>query len=73
MISIVTFSMEGQVDIKGILETHNIDYTLKVVNRSGHNRDRHGRLGEDIKASYEYIFYVKKSEYELAKSYIGCI
>ncbi len=69
---IVTFSMERQAEIREILASKNVEYYVKVVNRkspspmAGGSRGRTGTFGENLNLAYEYIIYVKKSDYDQA-------
>lgn len=71
-----TFSIEAQADARKRLADNNIDYDLKVVDRSFHGvqpsvRAGLGRFGEDQGCSKEYVFFVKKNDYDMAKSALG--
>lgn len=70
---LTTFSMQKQAEIRQILNDHNIDYKLKTINRNSPSafndtRARTGTLGQNLNIAYEYIFYVYKRDYELAKT-----
>mgnify|MGYP005763498059 CR=1 FL=1 len=73
---ISTFSMTEQAKIREILSANNIEYTMKTVNRkspspmAAGSRATTGTLGENLQAELEYIFYVRKGQYENAKSLI---
>ena len=73
---ISTFSMTEQAKIREILSANNIEYTMKTVNRkspspmAAGSRATTGTLGENLQAELEYIFYVRKVQYENAKSLI---
>ncbi len=73
---ISTFSMTEQAKIREILSANNIEYTMKTVNRkspspmAAGSRATTGTLGENLQAELEYIFYVRKEQYENAKSLI---
>ena len=73
---ISTFSMTEQAKIREILSANNIEYTMKTVNRKSPSpmatgsRATTGTLGENLQAELEYIFYVRKGQYENAKSLI---
>lgn len=68
----ITFSMKIQSEIREILQTNHIEYTIKVINRkspspfSAGTRARTGTFGENLDLAYEYIIYVKKQDYEEA-------
>lgn len=68
---LVTFSMEKQAELRERLKENRIDYSLKVVNRSGasvlgSSRARFGTFGQNMKLAYEYVFYVHKNDYDRA-------
>ncbi len=69
----ITFSMKRQLDVREILTNNKIDYSIKTINRkspspfSSGTRARTGTFGENLETSYEYIFYVKKEDYEQAR------
>ena len=71
---IATFSMEEQARIRNLLHDNNIDYSVKSVNRSSASafaagsRSRTGSFGNRQMDMYEYVIYVRKEDYELAKS-----
>ncbi|ABX42863.1 conserved hypothetical protein [Lachnoclostridium phytofermentans ISDg] len=70
---IITFSMQKQSELRQILNDNNIDYRLKTINRNSpsalnDSRARTGTLGQDLNIAYEYIFYVHKRDYDLAKT-----
>ena len=68
----ITYQMEKQAKIRAALSQGGIDYRVKVVNRkspsalSAGTRARTGSFGENPALSYEYIFYVKRSDYAAA-------
>lgn len=72
----ITFSMKKQWEVRDILQAHNIDYSIKTINRkspspfSTGSRARTGTLGESLEMSYEYIIYVRKQDYEEASHLI---
>ena len=67
-----TYLMSKQSEIRNILSNNKIDYTLKTINRkspsplSAGARARTGTLGENLDLAYEYIFFVKKQDFEQA-------
>lgn len=71
-----TFDMKKQADIKDILQKNNIECYTKVINRkssssfSSGSRMRTGTLGENTNLEYEYILFVKKSDFKEADSLI---
>lgn len=68
----VTFDLNEQARLRKVLVEEGIDYTVKTVNRlsaspfSAGNRVRTGTYGQNTDAMTEYIFYVKKVNYERA-------
>lgn len=69
----LTYDMERQIAIRVLLRSNNIDCRVKVTNLlhpspfTGSPRVRTGTLGLDLSKTYEYKFYVRKSDYERAK------
>lgn len=68
----VTFDLNEQARLRKVLAEEGIDYTVKTVNRlsaspfSAGSRVRTGTYGQNTDAMTEYIFYVKKMDYERA-------
>lgn len=73
----IVFSMKEQANIRESLAVNNIEYSMKTINRSSPSpfasgsRGRSGTFGQDMDLNYEYVFYVNKKDYELAKNAIG--
>lgn len=72
----VTFNMKQQAEIRSALSANKVDYLVKTVNWHSSSpftseRARQGTLGEDLSVEYEYIFYVRKQDYERAKAVIN--
>ena len=69
---LVTFDMKEQARVRGILANNGVDYRIKTVNRMSPSavpaggRGRVGTVGQRPDTTLEYIFYVKKSDYEKA-------
>lgn len=66
---IVTFSVDKQAEIREILASKSLEYYVKVANRkgpSGGSRRNTATFGEKADLQYEYIIYVKKSDYDQA-------
>lgn len=69
---VITYNMKEQARIREILDNHNIDYDIKVVNRmspspmAAGTRARMGSLGQNSGEMCEYIIYVSKKDYERA-------
>jgi len=76
---LVTFQMKTQTRMREMLADHHIEYTVKTVNRrspspfSAGSRAYTGTVGEHLSEEYEYIFYVKKEDYEKARKLMGQI
>jgi len=69
---LITFSCKRQIEVRALLEEHNINYTYKIINRNssspfGDTRLRTGILGQNMESTYQFIFYVHKADYEKAK------
>lgn len=66
-----TFDFEMQSRIRNALSCEAINYKLKTINRTSPNalspsrRSYTGTVGE-MASMYEYIFYVKRRDYDLA-------
>lgn len=73
---ICTFDMKKQAKVSGILDEHHIDYRIKTSNRkspcpvASGSRSRTGTYGKKTEFEYEYRIFVKKEEFEKAKSLI---
>lgn len=72
----ITYSMERQSEIRRRLSEHGVDYSIKYVSRSGkwdgiRTRAPFGTFGQDMDYDTEYIFYVRRKDYERACSMIG--
>lgn len=71
-----TYDMGKQAAVRGILADNHIDYHIKTVNRnspsplSAGTRASFGTLGQNPNIQNEYIIYVKKSDYEKARSLV---
>lgn len=74
----VTYNIKRQGEIRDILAQNNIDYRVKVINRespspmAAGSRARMGSFGTKAELMYEYIFFVKKTDYERAKGLLRC-
>ena len=75
----ITYSMKKQSEIRDTLSSNHIDYQIKTVDRmspspfSIGSRGRLGSLGQNMDVNYEYIFYVRKADYDLAQFCINKI
>jgi hypothetical protein len=65
-----TFDMKRQSEIRHLLAQNGVEYYLKVIN-SMKSRGRMGAFGVNLQASYQYTFYVKKSDYSKALYFIN--
>lgn len=71
-----SFSMEEQANVRNVLDNNGIRHYVKVINRRSSSpfangtRSITGSVGEKFEYTYEYIIYVHKKDYELAKRYI---
>lgn len=69
----ITYDMKRQGEIREMLSQNSIDYKVKVIDRKspspmgGGVRARTGSFGEKAELMYEYVFYVRKGEYERAR------
>ncbi len=69
----VTYDMNEQARVRMLLAEEGIDYSVKTVNRlsassfAAGSRVRTGTYGQNTDAMTEYIFYVKKVDYERAE------
>jgi hypothetical protein len=69
----ITFSMEQLSKIKAALDSKQINYIVKTINRNSPSvfsdtRARNGSLGQNMNMTYEYIIYVHKNDYDYAQS-----
>ncbi len=67
----ITYSMEEQARVRDILSAHNIDYTLSTFGNLCRSEVR-GYPGMKHIAQTEYLFYVKKSDYDEAVALLDC-
>lgn len=74
---LITWSMTELANIRDILASNNVEYTVKTNNLartypySSGTRARTGSFGIRTDAMYQYVIYVKKSDYEKARFIIG--
>ena len=73
-----TYSMTEQAKIRGILSQHNINYYIRTINTMSPslfggvgNRGRTGSFGQNMDLNYQYIIYVHKRDYDVAKHVIN--
>ena len=73
-----TYSMKEQAKIRGILSRHNIKYYIRTINTMSSsifggvgNRARTGSFGQNMDLNYQYIIYVHKRDYDIAKHVIN--
>ena len=65
----ITYSMEMQAKIRSILAAAGIDYRIKTSSAPGFSagsRSRSGSFGISADNACEYIFYVKRDDYDRA-------
>lgn len=73
----ITYDMCRQAEVRELLAKNGIQYTVRVINRkspspfAGSSRGRTGTFGEDLQLEYEYIIYVRKSDYSKAAAVIS--
>ena len=73
----VTFDRKLQSEIRDLLSQNRIESAVRIINRkspspfAGGSRARTGTLGENLQMAYEYILYVKKSDYAAAAALIN--
>ena len=71
-----TFSFDEQAHVRTVLAEQSIRYKIKTLNRTSPNgfsparRAYTGAVGEAA-SMYEYVFYVKPKDYELAAHLIS--
>lgn len=66
---LITFRMEEQARIRGLLASHGIEYQIRTENLSARaSRGRAGSFGIDPDAAYEYKIYVHRKDYQRAKA-----
>lgn len=73
---LTTFSMAEQAAIRELLADNDIDYYIKTINRGSASfmsdtRSAVGAFGQKLDLSYEYIIYVRRADYEHARSLLG--
>ena len=73
---VTTMSMDRQAQVRNILASNGIDYTVKTVNLQsasalGSRRGVMGSFGVNQDYSYEYKIYVHKNDFEKAKHLVG--
>ena len=72
---LLTDDMKRQSDVRDLLAQNGVDYAVKTISRQSptgpdSSRARTGSFGIDLSRAYEYRIYVRKSDYEKAKSLI---
>lgn len=72
-----TYSAEEQARVRSALSAQGIRYKLRTINRtspsaiSPSRRAYTGTFGENQSLSYEYMFYVKRSDLDTARGALG--
>lgn len=67
----VTFNMEQQGLIRDRLKANNVDYRIRVVSGGSSSRTRINHFGGHTSLDTQYIFYVKKKDYDEACAVIN--
>ena len=67
----ITWNLKELSEIRNILASNTIAYKVITRNHGGISRDRTGAAGMRTEAMYCYYVYVKKEDYEKARSLIG--
>lgn len=67
----ITWSMEELAEIRDLLASNGIAYRVITRNRSGISRYRTGSTGMRTDVMYQYYVYVKKEDYDKARSLMG--
>lgn len=65
-----TFDMEKQALVRSRLKADNIEYRIRVVSKGSSSRGRMYNPGGHRNLDTQYIFYVKKKDYDEAYSMI---
>ncbi|SEU25485.1 hypothetical protein SAMN05443270_3991 [Lacrimispora sphenoides] len=74
---ISTYDMKKQVEVRDLLNQFKIPYSINVINRKSPSlfgagsRARTGTFGENLKLEYQYIIFVRKTDYEKAYAVIN--
>jgi len=65
--------MGRQANIRNLLDSQNMRYSVKVFNRlaRGSTRGYTGSFGLNMDAAYEYTFYVHKDDFETAQAILA--
>ncbi len=72
-----TYEMKKQAEVRDLLNQFKIPYSIKVINRKSPSifdagsRARTGTFGENLKLEYQYIIFVRKTDYEKAYAVIN--
>ncbi len=72
----ITYDLARQAEVRERLVQNGIQYTVRVINRKSSSpfaagmRARTGTFGEKLQLEYQYIIYVRKSDYEKAAAII---
>lgn len=64
------YSMSEQVIIRETLSKNKIDYYIRTINHTS-KRGTRSSFGINMKSAYQYIFYVRKRDYDMAKHAIN--
>ncbi|WP_242647758.1 hypothetical protein [Lacrimispora saccharolytica] len=73
----ITYEMRKQAEVRELMAQNKIPYSIKVINRKSPSifeagsRARTGTFGENLQLEYEYIIYVKKTDYDKANALLN--
>lgn len=70
----INFDIKKQVKARDLMTQNNIPYLIKIINRKGSSAFAGGRTGTfeaNLQGRYEYVVYVKKSDYKQALAIIN--
>lgn len=70
---LLTYNLQRLAEVRELLETNNVKYDYKVINRNSPSalsdaRARTGTFGQNSEFMREYIIYVHKKEYDYARA-----
>ena len=67
----ILWNLKELAEVRDILASNHIAYKVITHNHGGISRGRTGSVGMRTDAMYRYYVYVKKEDYEKARSLIG--
>jgi len=74
---ISTYELKKQVEVRDLLDQFKIPYSITVINRKSPSifeagsRARTGTFGEKLSLEYQYIIFVRKTDYEKAHAVLN--